>query len=141
MTVYSIINGDDKTLVIYSFGFLLITLYLGIKYYKKTKNITLLTKLTYISFLIWNITLVDLFAYNILNSFFKTEDISYIFMLLTGVLYSVKCWNDLKRETDKEKIKEEKKNIIFGLFCIILYYNDYLFYLLAVIFSFYWYLR
>ena len=120
MTVYSIINGNDKTLVIYSFGFLLITLYLGIKYYKKTKNITLLTKLTYISFLIWNITLVDSFAYNILNSFFKTEDISYIFMLLTGVLYSIKCWNDLKRETDKEKIKEEKKDIIFGLFCIIM---------------------
>lgn len=101
-------------------AFFLITLYLGIKYYKKNKNITLLTKLSYLSFLFWNITLVDKFAYNILNNFFRTEDISNIFMLLTGVLFCIKRWNDLNREVDKEKIKGEKKNIIFGIFFIIM---------------------
>lgn len=99
-------------------AFFLITLYLGIKYYKKNKNITLLTKLSYLSFLFWNITLVDKFAYNILNNFFRTEDISNIFMLLTGVLFCIKRWNDLNREVDKEKIKGEKKNIIFGIFLL-----------------------
>lgn len=120
MSIYSIYKGNDVTLVIYSFWFFLITLYLGIKYYKKNKNITLLTKLSYLSFLFWNITLVDKFAYNILNNFFRTEDISNIFMLLTGVLFCIKRWNDLNREVDKEKIKGEKKNIIFGIFFIIM---------------------
>lgn len=120
MSIYSIYKGNDVTLVIYSFCFFLITLYLGIKYYKKNKNITLLTKLSYLSFLFWNITLVDKFAYNILNNFFRTEDISNIFMLLTGVLFCIKRWNDLNREVDKEKIKGEKKNIIFGIFFIIM---------------------
>ena len=120
MSIYSIYKGNDVTLVIYSFGFFLITLYLGIKYYKKNKNITLLTKLSYLSFLFWNITLVDKFAYNILNNFFRTEDISNFFMLLTGVLFCIKRWNDLNREVDKEKIKGEKKNIIFGIFFIIM---------------------
>ena len=69
MTIHSILNANDKTLIVYSVGFLLITLYLGLKYYKKTKNITLLTKLTYISFVIWNITLIDKFANNNINVF------------------------------------------------------------------------
>ena len=103
MTIHSILNANDKTLIVYSVGFLLITLYLGLKYYKKTKNITLLTKLTYISFVIWNITLIDKFANNNINVFFNTINISNIFLL------SVKTWIDLKKEKNKEKIKEEKK--------------------------------
>ena len=118
MTIHSILNANDKTLIVYSVGFLLITLYLGLKYYKKTKNITLLTKLTYISFVIWNITLIDKFANNNINVFFNTINISNI--LLTGILFSVKTWIDLKKEKNKEKIKEEKKDIIFGLFCILM---------------------
>lgn len=120
MTIHSILNANDKTLIVYSVGFLLITLYLGLKYYKKTKNITLLTKLTYISFVIWNITLIDKFANNNINVFFNTINISNIFLLLTGILFSVKTWIDLKKEKNKEKIKEEKKDIIFGLFCILM---------------------
>ena len=120
MTIHSILNANDKTLIVYSVGFLLITLYLGLKYYKKTKNITLLTKLTYISFVIWNITLIDKFANNNINVFFNTINISNIFLLLTGILFSVKTWINLKKEKNKEKIKEEKKDIIFGLFCILM---------------------
>lgn len=120
MTIYSIYNANSKTLLIYSILFILITLYLGIKYLKKTKNITLFTKLTYISFLMWNVALADKFGYNFINSFLKTKNISNIFMLLTGLLFTIKLWLDLKKEIDKEKVKEKQKNIIFALFCIMM---------------------
>ncbi|PWM77005.1 MAG: hypothetical protein DBY32_09295 [Phascolarctobacterium sp.] len=105
---------------LYAVALLIINLYYGFKNRAKYKSISLWGKITYLLLILWLISLIDFFSINILNTVFKTKEISKVIMLLMMGCFCKTLWQNIKVIKNKEKRNKEQKDIIIMVFCILI---------------------